>query len=108
MEQVLREGFSHPAVDGIMLWSAIRRNKCYRMCLTDPDLNNLPTGDVVDKLLKEWDTGVLKGQTDEHGSYSFYGFLGDYKVTAKCGDKVVDSAFSLSRSEETKHFSIQL
>ncbi|KAF3617207.1 Glycosyl hydrolase family 10 protein isoform 2 [Capsicum annuum] len=108
LEQVLREGFSHPAVDGIMLWSAIRRNKCYRMCLTDPDLNNLPTGDVVDKLLKEWDTGVLKGQTDEHGSYSFYGFLGDYKVTAKCGDKVVDSAFSLSRSEETKHFSIQL
>ncbi|KAJ8530970.1 hypothetical protein K7X08_025701 [Anisodus acutangulus] len=108
LEQVLREGFSHPGVDGIMMWSAIRRNKCYRMCLTDPDLNNLPTGDVVDKLLKEWDTGVVKGQTDEHGSYSFYGFLGEYKVTTSYGGKVVDAAFSLSRSEETKHFSIQL
>nr|XP_009761414.1 PREDICTED: uncharacterized protein LOC104213578 isoform X2 [Nicotiana sylvestris] len=108
LEQVLREAFSHPAVDGIMLWTAIRRNKCYRMCLTDPDLNNLPTGDVVDKLLKEWETGVLKGQTDARGSYSFYGFLGDYKVTASYGGKVVDAAFSLSRSEETKHFSIQL
>ncbi|XP_016505523.1 endo-1,4-beta-xylanase 5 isoform X1 [Nicotiana tabacum] len=108
LEQVLREAFSHPAVDGIMLWSAIRRNKCYRMCLTDPDLNNLPTGNVVDKLLKEWETGVLKGQTVARGSYSFYGFLGDYKVTVSYGGQVVDAAFSLSRSEETKHFSIQL
>lgn len=108
MEQVVREGFSHPAVDGIMMWSAIRRNKLYRTCLTDPDLNNLPTGDVVDKLLKEWDTGVLKGQTDEHGSYNFYGFPGEYKLTASYGGKVVDAAFSLRRSHETKHFSVQL
>lgn len=78
------------------------------MCLTDPDLNNLPTGNVVDKLLKEWETGVLKGQTVARGSYSFYGFLGDYKVTVSYGGQVVDAAFSLSRSEETKHFSIQL
>ncbi|KAI3447951.1 hypothetical protein Pfo_004616 [Paulownia fortunei] len=108
LEEVLREGFSHPAVDGIMLWTALRRGGCYQMCLTDNDFNNLPAGDTVDNLLKEWQTGILEGQTDEQGSYSFFGFLGEYKVTAKYGTKTVDSTFSLSRGKETKHFNIQL
>lgn len=108
MEQVLREGFSHTAVDGVILWTALRRGTCYQMCLTDTDFNNLPTGDVVDKLLKEWDTKVLEGQTDEHASYNFFGFLGEYKVTAKYGNTTVDSTFSLSPGRETRHFNIQL
>lgn len=108
LEEVLREGFSHPAVDGIVLWTALRRGGCYQMCLTDSDFNNLPAGDTVDKLLKEWHTEVLEGQTDEYGSYSFFGFLGEYKVSAKYGTKTVDSTFSLPRGRETKHFNIQL
>ncbi|KAH6813295.1 Glycosyl hydrolase family 10 protein [Perilla frutescens var. frutescens] len=108
LEEVLREGFSHTAVDGIVLWTALRRGTCYQMCLTDVNLRNLPTGDAVDKLLREWSSGVLQGQTDERGSYSFFGFLGEYKVTAKFGNKTVDSTFSLSSGRETKHFNIQL
>ncbi|KAK6120891.1 hypothetical protein DH2020_045364 [Rehmannia glutinosa] len=108
LEEVLREGFSHPAVNGIILWTAMRQGGCYQMCLTDSDFNNLPAGDTVDKLLKEWETGILEGQTDEHGSYSFFGFLGEYKLTANYGTKTVDSTFSLSRGKETKHFNIQL
>ncbi|KAH9655239.1 GH10 domain-containing protein [Citrus sinensis] len=76
LEQVLREGFSHPSVSGIMLWAALHPNGCYQMCLTDNNLQNLPAGDVVDKLLKECQTGEVTGHTDAHGSYSFYGFLG--------------------------------
>lgn len=108
MEEVLREGFSHPAIDGIILWTAMRRGDCYRMCLTDSDFNNLAAGDTVDKLLKEWQTGILVGQSDEHGSYGFSGFLGEYKVTASYGTKTVDSTFSLSLGKEAKHFNMQL
>ncbi|PIN14282.1 Endo-1,4-beta-xylanase [Handroanthus impetiginosus] len=108
LEEVLREGFSHPAVDGIMLWTALRQGGCYQMCLTDDDFNNLPAGKMVDKLLKAWQTGILEGQTDHYGSYSFFGFLGEYKVAAKYGNKTIDSTFSLSRGKETKHFNIQM
>lgn len=108
MEQVLREGFSHPFVNGIMLWTALHPNGCYQMCLTDNNLQNLPAGDVVDKLLKEWETGELKGKTDEHGSYSFFGFLGEYKATVTYGNRIASTTFSLCQSEETKHVSILL
>ncbi|MFS7978413.1 putative endo-1,4-beta-xylanase [Helianthus anomalus] len=109
LEDVLREGFSHPSVNGIMLWSALKKNgKCYQMCLTDTNFNNLPAGDTVDKLLKEWQTGVIKSQTDEHGAFSFYGYLGEYAVTASFGGKTTSSTFSVSRSDETRHYSIQI
>lgn len=108
LEQVLREGFSHPSVNGIMLWTAMSPKGCYQMCLTDSNFNNLPAGDVVDKLLNEWQTGAFESHTDDHGSYSFFGFLGDYKVTAQYGNSSSTSTFSLCRSDETKHFNIQL
>lgn len=108
LEQVLREGFSHPSVNGIMLWTALNPKGCYQMCLTDYNFDSLPAGDVVDELLKEWRTGILQGQTDDHGTFSFLGFLGEYEVTASNGNETVKSTFSLSRSDETKHFTIQL
>ncbi|KAJ6708008.1 GLYCOSYL HYDROLASE [Salix viminalis] len=108
LEQVLREGFSHPAVDGIMLWTALHPNGCYQMCLTDHNLQSLPAGDTVDKLLKEWETGEENGRTDDHGSYSFFGFLGEYKIRVQYGNRTANSTLSLSQSDETKHFNIQL
>ena len=92
-----------------MLWSALHQNgKCYQMCLTDTNFNNLPAGNTVDKLLKEWQTGVVKSQTDVHGAFSFNGFLGEYTVTASFGGKTTNTTFSVSRSDETRHFSIQI
>ncbi|XP_042489313.1 endo-1,4-beta-xylanase 5-like isoform X2 [Macadamia integrifolia] len=108
LEDVLREGFSHPSITGIMLWTALRPNGCYQMCLTDNDLRNLPAGDAVDKLLQEWQTRELEGQTDEHGSYSFSGFLGEYKAYVRYGDRFANTTFSLTRGDETRHFSIQI
>lgn len=55
------------------------------MCLTDTNFHNLPAGDIVDNLLKEWQTGVVQGETDEHGSFSFSVFLGEYKINVKFG-----------------------
>lgn len=108
LEQVLREGFSHPSVNGIMLWTALHPYGCYQMCLTDNNFKNLPAGDVVEKLLREWETKETEGQTDEHGAFNFYGFLGEYKVSVKYGDRTHNSTFSLCRGLETRHVSIQL
>ncbi|XP_027357019.1 endo-1,4-beta-xylanase 4 [Abrus precatorius] len=108
LEQVLREGFSHPSVNGIMLWTAFRPNGCFQMCLTDSNFKNLPAGDVVDKLLQEWQSGRVEGVTDGHGSYSFYGFLGEYRISVKYGNRTKISTFSLSRGQETRHFDITL
>ncbi|KAJ6692859.1 GLYCOSYL HYDROLASE FAMILY 10 PROTEIN [Salix purpurea] len=57
LEQTLREGFSHPAVDRIMLWTALHPYGFYQTCLTDYNLQNLLAGDVVEKLLKNGKTG---------------------------------------------------
>ncbi|CAI0445237.1 unnamed protein product [Linum tenue] len=108
LEKVLREGFSHPAVDGIMMWTALDSNGCYQMCLTDGNLNNLPAGDVVDKLLKEWYTGVQTGSSDQQGSFSFYGFLGEYSVKVEYSGRTVNSTLSLSKGDETKQLSIRV
>ena len=91
-----------------MLWTALHPQGCYQMCLTDNDFRNLPAGDVVDKLLQEWQTGHVEGVTDEHGSYSFFGFLGEYRISVKYGNRTADSTFSLCGGIETKHVTVRL
>lgn len=108
LEEVLREGFSHPSLNGIMLWTALHPNGCYQMCLTDADFRNLPAGDVVDSLLGEWRTKEVNGKTNEHGSYSFEGFLGEYEVSVMHGDQTANSTFALSQGVETRHVTILL
>lgn len=78
------------------------------MCLTDSDFVNLPTGDTVDKLVREWETGDVEGQTDEQGSFSFVGFLGEYSVTVGFGAVAASSTFALSQGIETKHVTLHL
>ncbi|KAH9314692.1 hypothetical protein KI387_023319 [Taxus chinensis] len=80
LEEVLREGFSHQFVDGIVMWSALHSYGCYKMCLTDNNFKNLATGDVVDKLIKEWNNKAIEGITDENGKFDFYGFYGKYQA----------------------------
>lgn len=91
-----------------MLWTALHPYGCYQMCLTDNDFKNLPSGDVVDKLLQEWQSGRVEGITDEHGSHSFYGFLGEYRVSVRYRNRTTDSTFSLGRGEETRHVTVTL
>ncbi|XVE49333.1 hypothetical protein DITRI_Ditri01bG0074400 [Diplodiscus trichospermus] len=81
LEQVLREGHDHPGVAGIIIWSAWKPQGCYQMCLTDNNIKNLATGDVVDKLLKEWGIkATLEGNTDADGFFEASLFHGEYEV----------------------------
>lgn len=109
LEEVLREGFSYPRVNGMMLWAALHPNQsCYQMCLTDDDFRNLPAGEVVDRLLSEWETKEAGGETDDHGMFSFGGFLGGYEVAVSNGNSSMETTVFLSRGDETMHFNIQL
>ncbi|CAH1444289.1 unnamed protein product [Lactuca virosa] len=81
LEQVLREAHAHPAVNGIVLWSAWSPKGCYRMCLTDNNFRNLATGDVVDKIIKEFFGVVITGTTDGEGFYETSLIHGDYEVS---------------------------
>ncbi|CAI9303474.1 unnamed protein product [Lactuca saligna] len=81
LEQVLREAHAHPAVNGIVLWSAWSPKGCYRMCLTDNDFRTLATGDVVDRIIKEFFGVVVTGTTDGEGFYETSLIHGDYEVS---------------------------
>ncbi|XP_054793474.1 endo-1,4-beta-xylanase 5-like [Prosopis cineraria] len=98
LDKILREALSHPKVQGIMIWAAWKPEGCYRMCLTDNNFKNLPTGDVVDKILKEMGSNRLRGQTDASGLYEAYLFHGDYEV------EITHS--SLPNSTIAHHFSV--
>ncbi|KAL5700725.1 endo-1,4-beta-xylanase [Ranunculus cassubicifolius] len=82
LEEIMREVRTHPAVKGMILWVAMSSSgQCYRMCLTDTSFKNLPTGDVVDKLITEWSHQRLVGITDENGFFDALLFNGDYEMT---------------------------
>ncbi|XP_043688030.1 endo-1,4-beta-xylanase 5-like [Telopea speciosissima] len=81
LEEILREAHSHPAIKGIVMWAAWHPEGCYKMCLTDNNFKNLPTGNVVDKLINEWTHRNLVGSTDSNGSFEVSLFHGDYDIT---------------------------
>ncbi|TXG64098.1 hypothetical protein EZV62_011092 [Acer yangbiense] len=81
LEQILREGHGHRNVNGIMLWGGWYPDGSCGMCLTDNNMNNLPTGDVVDKLLHEWGIRSLEATTDANGFFETSLFQNaDYQI----------------------------
>lgn len=94
LEEVLREGYSHPAVQGIVMFAGPELAGFKDMPLADMDLKNTPAGDVVDKLLGEWKTGTLKTTADDRGFIDVSLFHGDYDVTVK--HPVTNSSTTLS------------
>ncbi|XP_047321174.1 endo-1,4-beta-xylanase 5-like [Impatiens glandulifera] len=85
LDQILREAHAHPKVSGIIIWAAwnpdVNPGTCYRMCLTDDNFRNLPTGDVVDKIIWDWGKEPAVGPTDAEGYFEVGLFHGDYEVT---------------------------
>ncbi|XP_044970779.1 endo-1,4-beta-xylanase 5-like [Hordeum vulgare subsp. vulgare] len=81
LEDVLREGYGHPNVEGMVLWAAWHKHGCWVMCLTDNNFTNLPTGNVVDKLIDEWKTHPVAATTDAHGVAELDLVHGEYRFT---------------------------
>ncbi|XP_021717249.1 uncharacterized protein LOC110685092 [Chenopodium quinoa] len=83
-EQVIREVHSHKGVQGIVIWGpwSPQGQQCYNLCLVDPNFTNLPAGDVVDKVLKEWGyrDKAFVATTGADGFFNASLLHGDYQV----------------------------
>ncbi|EPS62016.1 hypothetical protein M569_12775, partial [Genlisea aurea] len=93
LEVMLREGFAHPAMDGMVLWGF------WELCMSRENGHLVNAEGEVNEagrryleLKKEWSTHVNDGCTDEGGQFSFRGFLGSYEA------QVDDPARKLSKS----------
>ncbi|XP_047173042.1 endo-1,4-beta-xylanase 5-like [Vigna umbellata] len=76
----LKELHSHPMVKGIVMWTALSPQGCYRICLTDNNFKNLAAGKVVDRFLAQWKPKNLSGVTDKNGYLELSLFHGDYEM----------------------------
>ncbi|KAJ9175153.1 hypothetical protein P3X46_013732 [Hevea brasiliensis] len=83
LEQVLREGYSHPGVEGIIMFVGPAIAGFNVTTLADKDFKNTPSGDVVDKLIDEWKYKPTEIKADSEGSIEVSLFHGDYNITIK-------------------------
>ena len=105
LDQVLREAHAHPSVKGIVIWSAWSPQGCFRMCLTDNSFRNLPTGNVVDQIIKEFFGATITATTDVNGFYETKLIHGDYEVTFEDFDLYKSEIYNKSR-RITHHFKV--
>ena len=81
LEDVLREGYGHPAVKGIVIWPTSPFSSDFKMCLTDQNFSNTPNGDVIDKIIKEvWAPKTQEIMADGQGIFDVHLPHGDYEV----------------------------
>ncbi|VVA97298.1 unnamed protein product [Arabis nemorensis] len=104
-EQVLREGHAHPQVKGMVTWTGYNPSGCFVMCLTDGTFKNLPTGEVVDKLLREWGGlgGKTTGLSDADGFFEVSLFHGDYglNISRPFANSKASYSFSLTSDDSS-------
>ncbi|KAL3515369.1 hypothetical protein ACH5RR_022271 [Cinchona calisaya] len=94
LDQIIREVVSHQAVQGLLIWSAWSPQGCFRMCLTDNNFRNLPTGNVVDRIIRKFEHEGLIVTTDDQGYFETSLFHGDYE--AKISHPAVTSSSSVA------------
>jgi GH35 family endo-1,4-beta-xylanase len=86
MRDVLEIAFSHPAVSGIVMWQVWGQGAGAKT-LWRSDWSIKPAGQVwLDHVFRDWWTETT-GVTDPNGLYATRGFLGEYEITARVGDR---------------------
>lgn len=79
-EEVLREAYSHPSVQGIIIFAGPEQAGFYGTLLADRNFQNTLTGNVVDKLINEWRTEPQKAIADSRGIVDISLHHGEYDV----------------------------
>lgn len=91
LEVMLWEAFSHPRVDGVLLWGFLE-GMMFRKdgFLVRKDWSLSEAGKRLNAVLKEWSNGKYLGETDGNGEFSFEGFSGLYDgvVETKEGEEI--------------------
>ncbi|HOM03454.1 MAG TPA: endo-1,4-beta-xylanase [Acetivibrio sp.] len=88
LENLYRIAFSHPSVDGIIMWGywAGVHWRGQDAAIVDQDWTVNEAGKRYQALLKEWTT-ITSGTTDSKGAFDFRGFHGTYEVTVSVPGK---------------------
>ena len=83
-EEVLREGYSHPRVEGIVIWPTSPFAEECKMCLVDHEFKNTPIGDAVDKFIAElWSSKSVEIASNGQGFPQVVLLHGEYDVSIK-------------------------
>ncbi|MCO5586563.1 hypothetical protein L7F22_040504 [Adiantum nelumboides] len=106
LEDILQEAFSHPAVNGIVMWTAWEPKGCYRMCLTDNNMANLATGDVVDALLQEWEQVEILTHTG--GASKWRGPIGAHNVSIHWHNNSYYTSLLVHPGKGVQHFVMKI
>ncbi|MEQ9454717.1 MAG: endo-1,4-beta-xylanase [Phycisphaeraceae bacterium] len=102
MRDFLIATFSHPSVDGILVWGFwAGRHWRPEAGHFDHDWNILPHGQAwIDLVHGDWMTRE-HATTDHHGHASFRGFYGDYDVVVEADGKRLELSFPLRNDGES-------
>jgi endo-1,4-beta-xylanase len=86
LEKLYRIAFSHPAVEGILMWGfwADRHWRGADAAIVDSDWTVNAAGQRYQALRREWTTSA-DGQTDNDGRFNLRGFQGEYEITVDAG-----------------------
>jgi len=79
-EEVLREAYSHLAVQGIIMFAGPAQAGFNSTMLADTNFQTTPTGQVVDNLILEWGSGPYTAIADSRGIVDISLHHGDYDV----------------------------
>ncbi|KAJ7966471.1 endo-1,4-beta-xylanase A-like [Quillaja saponaria] len=108
LEVMLREGFAHPAVDGIMLWGFwelfMSRDNSH-LVNAEGELNE--AGKRYLALKQEW-LAHAYGHIDEQGEFNFRGFHGTYVVEIVTFTKKVSKTFVVDKGDSPLEVTIDL
>ena len=110
LELVYRTAYSHPGVEGIIMWvfwaGASWRGPNAGLAHRDWTLNE--AGRRYEALMEEWSTEI-SGKTDADGLLSFRGFHGDYAATVTGTDGAeANASFSVERGQEPQEVTVPL
>ncbi|CAN1285003.1 Putative pentatricopeptide repeat-containing protein At5g09950 [Linum perenne] len=97
LEQVLREAYSHPGVKGIIMFAGPAAAGFNETSLADKEFKNTAAGDVVDKLICEWESNTAIVESDGEGLLEVSLFHGDYNITVENTDTANSFNYRVSK-----------
>ncbi len=103
LEIFYRAAFSHPAVEGILMWGFWASNhwRGADAAIVNGDWTLNAAGRKYEELRDEWTTRT-NGATDSSGIYAVSGFHGSYEISVRlAGEEVAVRALTLSSDEPT-------
>jgi len=109
LEDFYRIAFSHPAVEGVMMWGFWQNSQWRKNCyIVNADWSLNEAGRRYEALRAEWTTEAT-GVTKSDGTFTFRGFHGTYELTLSLPTGGVATAIiTLSPGKNPATFTVRL